>query len=377
MKVVVAIDSMKGSLSSMEAGRAAAEGILRAVDAKVCIVPVADGGEGTAAALTEGLRGERVRVRVSGPLGERVTASYGYLLKTRTAVMEMAEAAGLTLTAGRREPLHATTYGVGEMLLDALDRGCRDIIIGIGGSATNDAGMGMLAALGYEFLDRRGERVGRGAGQLERTALVRADGADPRLGECRIRVACDVKNPLCGENGATYVYGPQKGVTASQCERIDRGMEHFADVTARFLGKDNRNAPGAGAAGGLGFAFLSYLNASLEPGIGLVLDAVGIDEYLRDADFVVTGEGRLDGQTVMGKAPAGIAARAKKYGARVIALAGCVSEGAGKCIGTGIDAYFPIVRGPAALSEAMDRDNAARNMTLAAEQVFRLIAACL
>ena len=392
MKVVAAIDSFKGSMTSMEAGRAAREGILAAhPDAEVVIRPLADGGEGTTDALIEGLGGKRIDIAVTGPLGAPVSCYYGYLSSTEntgektddkntatggvesaTAIMEMAAAAGITLT-DVRDPLRATTFGVGEMIRDAMDRGCRDFIIGIGGSATNDGGIVMLKALGFRFTDLEGKDPGEGGQALGKVASIDITGRDPRLDECRFRVACDVTNPLCGENGATYIYGPQKGVTDEMKESLDQAMAHYASVAANTLGQDHAEAAGAGAAGGLGFALLSFLNAELTPGIQLILDAVGLEEELKDADVVITGEGRLDHQTAMGKAPVGVAELAKKHGAKVIAFAGSVTPDAGACNAAGIDAFFPIVRGVTTLEEAMDPENAKANMRACAEQVFRLL----
>lgn len=375
MKVVVAIDSFKGSLSSVEAGMAAKEGILKAKpDAEVVVKPLADGGEGTVDALIEGMNGERVDVTVTGPMGAPVNCYYGYLKESKTAIMEMASAAGITLVPDReKNPLLATTYGVGEMIADAMNRGCREFIVGIGGSVTNDGGIGMLKALGYEFYDKDGNDAGEGAQALEKVASVKTDKANPLLSECKFRVACDVNNPLCGENGATYIYGPQKGVTDEMKEKLDAGMGNFAKVTAETLGCDNSGKAGAGAAGGLGFAFLSYIGGELTPGIELILDAVNLEEEMKNADAAVTGEGRLDHQTAMGKAPVGVAAMAKKYGAKTIAFAGAVTPGASACNEAGIDAFFPIVRGVTTLEEAMDKENAYANMAAAAEQAFRLL----
>ena len=376
MKIVIAIDSLKGSLSSMEAGRAIRDGILKAdPEAETVIKPLADGGEGTTEALAEGLGGELVRVKVHGPLEEQVEASYGWIPETGTAVMEMAAAAGITLTGKEKRPLDATTYGVGEMILDAVDRGCRKFLIGIGGSATNDCGIGMLTALGYEFLDSEGKPVGICAKDLKNVAQIRNDQVRSELTECSFRVACDVTNPLCGLNGATYIYGPQKGVTDDMREGLDRDLQHFADVTEMCFGADCASLAGSGAAGGLGYAFLAYLEADLCPGIDLVMDAVKMDKAMRDADLVFTGEGRLDHQTAMGKAPAGVARLAKKYGAKVIALAGSVADGAEACNEAGIDAYFPILRQIISLDEAMEPETARKNMIKTAEQIMRLIKA--
>lgn len=376
MKIVVAIDSLKGSMTSMEAGRAIREGIRNVLpDAEVIVKPLADGGEGTTEALVEGLGGEMAEVRVHGPLETPVDACYGIIRKTGTAIMEMAAAAGIILVGKDRRPLDATTYGVGEMIRDAVEKGCRNFIIGIGGSATNDGGIGMLTALGYEFLDAQGKAVGIGAGALKDVASIRTDHVLPELKECSFKIACDVTNPLCGTNGATYIYGPQKGVTEDLRDELDAAMAGYAQVTKTCIGTDHMESEGAGAAGGLGFAFLSYLHADLQPGIELVLEAVGMEKTMEGADLVFTGEGRLDGQTAMGKAPVGIAKLAKKHGAKVVALAGAVIEGAEKCNDSGIDAFFPILRRIVTLDEAMDPGTARENMIRTTEQVIRLAAA--
>lgn len=374
MKVVVAIDSLKGSLSSMEAGLAIKEGVLAAQpDAEVIVKPLADGGEGTTDALIEGMNGERIDLTVTGPMHTPVDAYYGYLRETNTAVMEMASAAGITLVPDKeKNPLLATSYGVGEMIIDAIQRGCRNFIIGIGGSITNDGGIGMLKALGVRFLDEKGEDAGEGGQALAKVACIDLSGLNPLLKECHIQVACDVNNPLCGESGSTYVYGPQKGVTEDMKKTLDEAMAHFARVTSESLENDYMNTPGAGAAGGLGFAFLAYVGATLTPGIELILDAVGLEKELSGADVVVTGEGRLDFQTAMGKAPVGVARLAKKYNARVVAFAGSVTKEATACNKEGIDAFFPILRGVCTLADAMDPVNARNNMIATVEQVFRL-----
>ena len=375
MKVVIAIDSLKGSLSSMEAGMAIKDGILAAKpDAEVIVKPLADGGEGTTDALIEGMNGERIDLTVTGPMHTPVDAYYGYLKDTNTAVMEMASAAGITLVPdSEKNPLLATSYGVGEMINDAIQRGCRNFIIGIGGSVTNDGGIGMLKALGVRFLDENGEDAREGGQALAKVARIDVSGMNPLLKECHIQVACDVNNPLCGENGSTYVYGPQKGVTEDMKKTLDEAMAHFARVTSETLENDYMNTPGAGAAGGLGYAFLAYTGATLTPGIELILDAVGLEEELSGADVVVTGEGRLDFQTAMGKAPVGVARLAKKYNAKVIAFAGSVTKEATACNKEGIDAFFPILRSVCTLAEAMDPVAARNNMTATVEQVFRLL----
>ena len=375
MKVVVAIDSFKGSLSSIEAGQAVKAGVLAAhPDANVIIKPLADGGEGTTDAFIEGLGGQRIDLTVTGPMGSPVSCYYGYLEKDKTAIIEMASASGITLVpAHQKNPLTASTRGVGEMIIHALEQGCRHFIIGIGGSATNDAGIGMLKALGYSFLDEQGLDVGEGAQALGKVASIDAKNRHPLLDDCQFRIACDVTNPLCGENGATYIYGPQKGVTEAQKESLDQDMAHFADVTETTLNCAFKNYPGAGAAGGLGFAFLSYLHASLSPGVELILDAINLSDALNGADIVVTGEGQLDRQTAMGKAPVGVAKLAKAHGAKVLAFSGSVTKEAVACNQAGIDAFFPILRRIVTLEEAMDPSTARSNMTASVEQVFRLL----
>ncbi|MCI8735971.1 MAG: glycerate kinase [Lachnospiraceae bacterium] len=376
MKTVIAIDSFKGSLTSIEAGNAIKKGILNILpDTDVIIKPLADGGEGTTEALVEGLGGEMIQIDVHGPLEASVKAGYGIIPETNTAVMEMAAAAGIILVGKDKRPLDATTYGVGEMIADAVKRGCRSFIIGIGGSATNDGGIGMLAALGYEFLDKNGQPAGISADALKNIASVRTEKVMPELKECRFRIACDVTNPLCGPNGATYIYGPQKGVTDEIKANLDHAMAGYAKLTRLCTGTDYMNYEGAGAAGGLGFAFLSYLHADLQPGIRLVMDAVKMEDAIKGADLVFTGEGRLDHQSAMGKAVTGIAKLAKKHGAPVIALAGAVTDGAEECNHHGIDAFFPILRQITTLDEAMDPDTAKQNLTKTAEQIIRLIAA--
>lgn len=376
MKIVIAIDSLKGSLSSMEAGHAIEQGIRNVLpETKVLVKPLADGGEGTTEALVEGLGGDMVQVQVHGPLETPVNADYGVIRESNTAIMEMAAAAGIILVGKDKRPLDATTYGVGEMIRDAITRGCREFIIGIGGSATNDGGIGMLTALGYEFLDAEGKPAGIGAGALYKVAKICDDKVMPELKDCHFRIACDVTNPLCGENGSTYIYGPQKGVTVELRDELDHAMGAYAQVVKAYNGTDYAKTPGAGAAGGLGFAFLSFLSGELLPGIELVLNAVEMDKAMEGADLVFTGEGRLDYQTAMGKAPVGIAKMAKKHGAKVIALAGAVIEGAQECNEQGIDAYFPILRQVVTLDEAMDPATARKNMVETTEQVMRLVAA--
>lgn len=374
LRAVIAIDSFKGSLSSVEAGEAAADGI-RAVyeNTETLVSPLADGGEGTVSAIVSATGGEIIRVMVTGPLGTPVLAEYGYIKARETAVIEMSAAAGITLLSPeKRNPLYTTTYGVGEMILDAIKKGCRRFLVGIGGSATNDGGVGMLSALGFSFLDKDGREIPRGAIGLSALAAIETKNAHPALSECEFCVACDVENILCGEKGCSAVFGPQKGATPQMVRDMDTWLSNYAVLTAKATGRDMKETAGAGAAGGIGFAFLSYLNSRLQSGIDLVIAETALEEKIKDADVVVTGEGRLDGQSVMGKAPVGVARLAKKYGKPVIAFAGCVTEDARLCNAHGIDAFFPILRGVVTIDEAMDKENAARNLKATAEQAFRL-----
>ena len=373
MRVVIAMDSFKGSLSSLEAGRAVKEGARRADGSIECIVcPVADGGEGTSAALTEGLHGETVRVKVTGPLGEQVTAEYG--VSGDLAILEMAQAAGLPLVPkDKRNPMKTTTYGVGEMLRDALTRGCKRVLLGIGGSATNDGGAGMLQALGFDLLDKDNKPVPFGAEGLRVLAKISDKNVLPALKDCKIRAACDVTNPLCGENGCSAVFGPQKGATPGMIRETDEYMRNFAALTKKLYPESDASKPGAGAAGGLGFALDAFLHAELTPGIEIVMEETHLEEKIRNADLVVTGEGRMDAQTAMGKTPVGVAKLAAKHHKPVIAFAGGVEKGAEACNKAGITAFFPAVRGVTTLDEAMRPETAAENLAESAEQVFRLL----
>lgn len=377
MKVTIAIDSLKGSLTSLEAGQAAAEGIRRVYeDADICIRPLADGGEGTVEALVRGMGGELKRITVTGPLGKPVVCEYGIIKESGTAVIEMAGAAGITMVdEEERNPLYTTTYGVGEVIRDAVRSGCRRFVVGIGGSATNDGGIGMLQALGYGILDKEGRQVPYGARGLTEIASVTDDNVLPELSGCTFRIACDVTIPLCGEQGCSAVFGPQKGADPEMIRQMDGWLEHFAALSQEKYPAADPLRPGTGAAGGLGFAFLGFTKAVLESGVKIVLDETKLEDYVRDADLVITGEGRLDGQTVMGKAPIGVAKTAKKYGKPVIGFSGCVTKDAVACNREGIDAFFPILRGVVTLDEAMRTENAGANLADTAEQVFRLIRA--
>ena len=378
MKVVIAIDSFKGSLDTLSSGSAVSEGIKNVFpDAVTEICPLADGGEGTVNAIVSATGGRLCTVSVTGPLGDMVEAIYGVIPDTQTAVIEMSAAAGITLISPEdRDPLRTTTYGVGELIRHAITvDGCRKFIIGIGGSATNDGGAGMLSALGFELLDRDGSPIEKGAVGLRDLAEIRVTGAMKELSECDFRVACDVKNPLCGDSGCSAVYGPQKGATPESIALMDGWLRAYAALTKDTLGFDHSEFPGAGAAGGMGFAFISYLGGKLTSGIDLVIDVTSLEDKIKNADIVVTGEGRLDAQSAMGKAPVGVARVAKRYGKPVIAFAGAIKEDASLCNTSGIDAFFPILDAPCTLEMAMDTNNAYRNLSRTAEQVFRLIKA--
>jgi len=356
MRFVIAPDSFKGSASAKDVAQAIAEGLKVSLpDAEFDLVPMADGGEGTVEALVAATGGEIVRERVTGPLGEPVDAFFGILGDGETAVIEMAAAAGLHLVPPeRRNPLVTTTYGVGELIKAALDRGCRRVIVGIGGSATNDGGAGMAQALGAKLLDERGNEIGFGGGELGKLARVDISGLDSRLREAEILVACDVTNPLTGPNGASAVYGPQKGATPEMVKLLDENLRRYAEIVRRDLGVDVEHVPGAGAAGGLGAGLMAFCQAKLMKGVELVIRAVRLDERVQKADLVVTGEGKLDFQTGFGKVPFGVAQVAKRHGKPVIAIAGQLGEGSENCRNWGIDACFSILNRPMSEREAME-----------------------
>lgn len=377
MRIVTAIDSFKGSMTSLEAGNAVAEGVHRAdPDAEVIVRPLADGGEGTVESLISGMNGEARHVMVTGPAEKPVLCEYGVIESEKLAVIEMSGASGITLVSGtEKNPLYTTTYGLGEVIRAAIGEGCRDFIVGIGGSATNDGGAGMLQALGFGLLDGNGRAIRRGAIGLKDLEEIETADAVPELKECRFRIACDVTNPLCGENGASAVYGPQKGATKEMIRDMDGWLASYAQRARKNFPDCDPEYPGTGAAGGLGFAFRTFLNSELESGISIVLEATHLEDYIRDADAVVTGEGRLDFQTAMGKAPVGVARLAKKYHKPVVAFAGSVTKDAGECNRNGIDAFFPILRQVCTLDEAMQPETAKKNLADTAEQVYRLQAA--
>lgn len=374
MKVVVAIDSLKGSLSSLEAGNAIKQGIKRVYqDAKIIVKPLADGGEGTVEALVSGMNGKIETVVATGPLGDKIESSYGIILEKRLAIMEMASIAGITLLSlKQRNPLYTTTYGLGEMIKDAISKGCNNFIIGIGGSVTNDGGIGMLQALGFDLLDKDGNQVPLGARGLKDLVKIDDKNVLPELKKCQFKIACDVTNVLCGENGCSVVFGPQKGATSQMIKDMDQWLYNFANLAKKKYPHSDALVPGTGAAGGLGFAFLTFVKATLESGIDIILETIDLKSDLKDVDVVVTGEGCLDRQSAMGKAPVGVAKMAKLYNKPVIAFAGSVTKEAKLCNQEGIDAYFPIIRNITTLQEAMAKENAKNNLTDTVEQVFRL-----
>ena len=375
MKIVIASDSFKGSLTSYEAGeavQAAAAAVFP--EAEVIVSPLADGGEGTAEALLDGLGGKRIQCDVQNPLGNTITAEY-VLTDNNIAVIDIAAAAGLTLIAPeQRNPLNTTTYGVGQMIDNAIRRRCREFIIGLGGSATVDGGVGMLEALGLKFFNRFGDRIknlkGKDVADIKHIDF--SDG-NRHIPECRFRVACDVENPLCGANGAAEVFGPQKGADEKTVRLLDTALSDLADTVKMNFHRDNKNTPGAGAAGGLGWAFVTFLNGTLENGTEIVMDATGLKEKLEDADVFVTGEGKTDAQSVMGKAPIRAAKAAKEAGAVTVAFCGCAGEGAEAVNAEGIDSYFPILQQALTLEEAMDPQTASAALTATAKQYFNTL----
>ncbi|SDF63021.1 glycerate kinase [Sporolituus thermophilus] len=373
MRVVIAPDSFKGSVSALGVANAVANGV-RAVfpDAEIIKVPIADGGEGTVEALVTATGGQIVTREVVGPLGEPVMAHWGVLGDGDTAVIEMAAASGLTLVPKeKRDPRIATTYGTGQLIKTVLDRGIRKIIIGIGGSATNDGGTGMAKALGARFLDASGQELPPGGAALAKLAKIDLSGLDERLRTTTILVACDVDNPLCGPRGASAVYGPQKGATPEMIQELDAALKNFAAVATAATGKDVADYPGAGAAGGLGAGLLFFTNAQLRPGVEIVLETTGFASLVATADLVITGEGRTDFQTAYGKAPVGVAKVAKQYGVPVVCLSGGLGDGAEDVLAQGVDALMSVVPQPMALDECMA--HGAELIEQAAARLCRLV----
>ena len=372
-KIIIASDSFKGCLSSLDIARAAEAGIRKALPNCVVVgIPVADGGEGTTEALVDAMNGQFVSCNVHDPLMNGKKAEYGILGDGLTAVIEMAVASGLPLVPPeKRNPMLTTTYGTGELIKDALQRGCRRFLIGIGGSATNDGGTGMLQALGFRFLDCQGNELGKGGQILEHIAQINTDDALPALQESVFTIACDVNNPFSGVNGAAFVYARQKGADDAMIVRLDNGLKQFASVICATMQKDIDPIPGAGAAGGLGGGFLAFLQATLKPGIQMVLEALDFDNRIRNADLIITGEGRLDRQTGMGKTPSGILEAGKRQQIPVIAIGGAV-EDSDALLQQGFLAVLSIQPGPVSLEQAMDREFAARQVERVVEQIIRL-----
>ena len=341
-------------------------------DANCIHVPMADGGEGTVQSLVDATNGEIYEIEVTGPLGNKVTAKYGIMGDKETAVIEMAEASGIQyVTNETKNPMVTTTYGTGELIRACLDKGIKKIIIGIGGSATNDGGTGMAEALGVKFLDQQGNKLPRGGGYLDQLSKIDISNLDPRLKEVSIFVACDVTNPLCGENGASYVFGPQKGATEEMVRILDRNLSHYADVVKKQLGKDVKNIPGAGAAGGLGAGLLIFTQATLQKGIDLVIEYSQLRSKIKNADYVFTGEGGIDFQTQYGKTPYGVAQVAKEFNKKVIAIAGHIGEGIDVLYDKGIDAIFGIIPEAGSLDKILQ--DGAKNVERTCENIARLI----
>jgi glycerate 2-kinase len=356
LKIVIAPDSFKESLSALEVSEAIEKGFKQMIpDAEYVKVPMADGGEGTVQSLVDATDGEIIRKKVTGPLGDPVEAFFGILGNKTTAVIEMAAASGLHLVPiEKRNPLVTTTRGTGELIAAALDYGVNHIIIGLGGSATNDGGAGLAKALGARLLDRNGYEIGEGGGSLSDLASINIEGLDPRLATIKIEVACDVDNPLTGEKGASAIFGPQKGATPEMVVQLDQNLGHFAAIIERDLGKKIGDISGAGAAGGLGGGLLAFLPSELKRGIEIVIEATGLSDLVRDADLVITGEGKIDSQTIFGKTPIGVAKTAKHYGVPVVGIAGNLSKDSHVVHDFGIDAVFSIVPGVILLEDAFE-----------------------
>lgn len=374
MKVVAAIDSFKGSMTSLEVAAAFEKGVKKVYkDAEFIKIPLADGGEGTVKALIDNLDGKMVNIKVKDPLMRDIDSFYGISGDGKTAVIEMAAASGLPLLSpDERNPLKATTFGTGELIKDALEKGCREFIIGIGGSATNDAGTGMLSALGYIFLDENGNELEPNGENLINIKSFKDDKVMKEVSEAKFLIACDVDNPFYGTNGAAHVYGKQKGATGDIIKILDDGMRNFSNVIEKIKKTDISNISGSGAAGGLGGAFTAFFNSELKPGIDIITEKIELENKINGSDYVITGEGRIDFQSAMGKTPSGVAKLAKKYGIPVIAIGGSVDDEIGNIYDCGITAAFSIIDSPMTLGEAMDTKNAQRLVEKTAEQIFRL-----
>jgi len=356
LKILIAPDSFKESLTSIEVADYLKEGFKKAdKNFEITKLPLADGGEGTVKSLVAATDGKIMKKEVTDPLGNKVEAIYGILGDGKTGVIEMATASGLPLVPkDKRNPLKTTTYGTGELIKAALDQGCTKLIIGIGGSATNDCGVGMAQALGGKFLDEDGKQIGYGGQYLKDIEKIDLSQLDSRIAETEIEVACDVDNPLYGKNGAAYIYGPQKGASKDQVKELDQGLKHIAEIIKDDLGKEVNEIPGAGAAGGLGAGLSAFLDAKLRPGIKIVMEASKLREKMKKVDLVVTGEGKIDGQTASGKTPVGVSRIAKKEELPVIAVAGTIGEDAEKVYDEGIDFLYSVIDKPMTLKEAID-----------------------
>lgn len=373
MRIVIAPDSYKGSLSAVSVTAAMENGILSVFPAaEVYKIPIADGGEGTVEALTTATGGQIIQETVIGPLGDQVNSFWGIVGDGETAVIEMAAASGLTLVAeDKRDPRITTTYGTGQLIKAALGRGLKKIIIGIGGSATNDGGVGLAQALGAKFLDAAGQPLPQGGAALANLASIDLSGLDPRLAETVILVACDVDNPLCGPKGASAVYGPQKGATSEMIGQLDKALEKFARIAQETTGKNVSACPGAGAAGGLGAGLLFFTDAKLKPGVEIVLEATGFVDIVKNADLVITGEGRTDFQTAYGKAPVGVAKIAKQYNVPTVCLSGGLGKDHEDVLEQGIDGLMSIVPQPMPLEECIQ--SAGALVEQAAARLCRLL----
>lgn len=369
MKIIIAPDSYKESLTAMEVATAIENGFRQVMpNAEYIKLPMADGGEGTVQSLVDASSGRIIECTVTGPLGEQVNGFFGLMGDGKTAIIEMAAASGLHLVSPeQRNPMLTTSFGTGELILAALDKGVEHIIVGIGGSATNDGGIGMAQALGVRLLDENNKSINYGGGALARLHHIDISDIDPRLAKLKLEVACDVDNPLCGEKGASQVFGPQKGATPEMVVQLDNNLAHYAEIIKRDLGTDVKDIAGAGAAGGMGAALLGLFNAQLRPGIEIVMDAVNLADVLKDADLVITGEGRIDSQTIHGKTPIGVARTAKRFNKPVIGIAGCLSYDCDVVYDHGIDAVFSVVPRSVSLAEALAE--AAINVELTARNV--------
>ncbi len=370
---VLAPDSFKESMTAKEVCIAMEAGIKKVYpDADFIHVPMADGGEGTVQSLIDATGGTLYSLDVTGPLGNPVTARYGIMGDQETAVIEMAEASGIHyVTQETKNPLITTTYGTGELIRACLDKGIKKIIIGIGGSATNDGGTGMAEALGVQFLDKEGNHIPRGGGYLNQLHTIDTSKIDTRLADVTMIVACDVTNPLCGETGASHVFGPQKGATPEMVKQLDQNLAHYADMVEQQLGQAVRNTPGSGAAGGLGAGLLLFTNATLQKGIDIVIEFSGLREKLKNADYVFTGEGGIDFQTQFGKTPYGVAQAAKELDKKVIAVAGYIGEGIEELYDKGIDAIFGIIPELAPLDQTLK--NGPKNIERTCENIARVL----